>query len=228
MTGEKGGLLAGLRAEALKSRHAAPVRLAVLMALPMPLLGAMPYRGVQIFSAWNYWYALFLPVALSLVVACVARADARTRMRGLLGLGFPQIARARGVTLDAATGPAVAGAPEAPLDRTALARAAANLVANAAEHARSRVAVSCDVEGGHLVIEVSDDGPGFSPAALERGCERLFTDDSSRSSRDGGRHYGLGLHAASEAASAHGGSVSLANSPSGGAVATIAVPLCGA
>ena len=41
-------------------------------------------------------------------------------------------------------------------------------------------------------------------------------------------HYGLGLHAASEAASAHGGSVSLANSPSGGAVATIAVPLCGA
>ena len=126
-----------------------------------------------------------------------------------------QIARARGVTLDA----------EAPLDRTALARAAANLVANAAEHARSRVAVSCDVEGGHLVIEVADDGPGFSPAALERGCERLFTDDSSRSSRDGGRHYGLGLHAASEAASAHGGSVSLANSPSGGAVVTIAVPL---
>lgn len=89
MTSEKGDLLAGLRAEALKSRHAAPVRLAVLMALPMPLLGAMPYRGVQIFSAWNYWYALFLPVALSLVVACVARADARTRMRGLLGLGFP-------------------------------------------------------------------------------------------------------------------------------------------
>ena len=138
-----------------------------------------------------------------------------------------QIARARGVALDAATGPAVAGAPEAPLDRTTLARAAANLVANAAEHARSRVAVSCDVAGGRLVIEVADDGPGFSPAALERGCERLFTDDSSRSSRDGGRHYGLGLHTASEAASAHGGSVSLANGPSGGAVATIAVPLCG-
>ena len=89
MTGEKGGLFAALRAEALKSRHAAPVRLAVLMALPMPLLGAIPYRGVQIFSAWNYWYALFLPVCLSLVVACVARADARTRMRGFLGLGFP-------------------------------------------------------------------------------------------------------------------------------------------
>lgn len=138
-----------------------------------------------------------------------------------------QVARARGVALDAATGPAVAGAPEAPLDRAALARAVANLVANAAEHARSRVSVSCDVAGGSLVIEVADDGLGFSPAALERGCERLFTDDSSRSSRDGGRHYGLGLHAASEAARAHGGSVSLANSPLGGAVATIAVPLSG-
>mgnify|MGYP000069703137 CR=1 FL=1 len=89
LTRAKAEAVAALRAEALKSRHAAPVRLAVLMALPMPLLGAMPYRGVQIFSAWNYWYALFLPVCLSLVVACVARADARTRMRGLLGLGFP-------------------------------------------------------------------------------------------------------------------------------------------
>lgn len=78
-----------LRAEAMKSRHAAPVRLAVLMALPMPLLGAMPYRGVQSFSAWNYWYSLFLPVTLSLLVACVAQADVRTRMRSVLGTGVP-------------------------------------------------------------------------------------------------------------------------------------------
>ena len=84
-----------------------------------------------------------------------------------------QIARARGVTFNAATGPAVAGAPEAPLDRTAGA-SRREPCASAAEHARSRVAVSCDVAGGHLVIEVADDGPGFSPAALERGCERLF------------------------------------------------------
>lgn len=171
MTGEKGGLLAGLRAEALKSRHAAPVRLAMLMALPMPLLGAMPYRGVQIFSAWNYWYALFLPVSLSLVVACVARADARTRMRGLLGLGFP-------------------------LGRAWWAKALWCLAL-------------CTLS--NLVV-----------------FGIYLAGSASRSSRDGGRHYGLGLHAASEAASAHGGSVSLANSPSGGAVATIAVPLCGA
>ena len=93
MSGEKNGLLASLRAEALKSRHAAPVRLAVIMALPMPLLGAMPYLGHQSFSAWNYWYTLFLPVTLSLVAACVAQTDARVRMRGVLSLGVP-LARA--------------------------------------------------------------------------------------------------------------------------------------
>ena len=44
---EKNDLLASLRAESLKSRHAAPARLAVAMALPMPLLGAMPVNGYQ-------------------------------------------------------------------------------------------------------------------------------------------------------------------------------------
>ncbi|WP_455137658.1 hypothetical protein [Thermophilibacter sp.] len=83
----RGALAGAVAAEALKSRHAAPVRIAVLMALPMPLLGAMPYHGAQSFSAWNYWYALFLPVALALVTGCVAQADARTRMRAVRGLG---------------------------------------------------------------------------------------------------------------------------------------------
>ena len=106
-----------------------------------------------------------------------------------------------------------------------LARAAANLVANAAEHARSRVALSCSIANEVLVIEVADDGPGFSPAALEHGCERLFTDDASRAARDGEQHHGLGLYVAAEAAHAHGGTVHLANGAKGGAVATIAIPL---
>ena len=82
-------LHSALRAEALKSRRAAPMRIAVAMALPMPLLGAMPVNGYQAFSAWNYWYALFLPVAVSLFTACVAQADARSGMRGVLGQGAP-------------------------------------------------------------------------------------------------------------------------------------------
>lgn len=211
-----GGLAHGLMTGELTGALATP-----LSWVPLAWPARLGSLGVEAFIDAARAAGPLLTTALASLVLTLA-ADA------VLLAWFCQITRARGVTLDAATGPAVAGAPEAPLDRTALARAAANLVANAAEHARSRVAVSCDVAGGQLVIEVADDGPGFSPAALERGCERLFTDDSSRSSRDGGRHYGLGLHVASEAASAHGGSVSLANSPSGGAVATIAVPLCGA
>ena len=84
-------LASALRSEALKLRHAAPVRLAVALALPMPLLGAWPSMatGAQTFSAWNYWYALFLPVMISLVAACVANADARLKLRTLLGQGAP-------------------------------------------------------------------------------------------------------------------------------------------
>ena len=35
-------LASALRAEALKFKHAAPMRLAIALALPMPLLGAWP------------------------------------------------------------------------------------------------------------------------------------------------------------------------------------------
>ena len=88
-------LASALRAEALKFKHAAPMRLAIALALPMPLLGAWPSAstGEQAFSAWNYWYALFLPVMLALVAACVANADARLKLRPLLGQGAP-LARA--------------------------------------------------------------------------------------------------------------------------------------
>lgn len=133
------------------------------------------------------------------------------------------VARAAGVELTAEVAPEVASAPEAPLDADELARAAGNLVANAVEHARSRVLLGCALEGGRLVITVRDDGPGFSPAALEHGRERLFTDDASRAARDGRPHYGIGLFAAAEAARAHGGALELSNDH--GAVARLVVPV---
>ena len=79
-----------LRAEMIKFRHAAPVRLAIIMALPFSLLGAMTaLGGSPSFSPWNYWYALLMPVTIALVAACVANADARLRNRSILGLGAP-------------------------------------------------------------------------------------------------------------------------------------------
>lgn len=83
-------LVSALRAEALKFRHAAPVRLAIVMALPFALIGAMTGFGKALsFSPWNYWYALLMPVTIALVTACVANADARLKNRSILGAGAP-------------------------------------------------------------------------------------------------------------------------------------------
>ncbi|WP_346675887.1 sensor histidine kinase [Enorma phocaeensis] len=62
-----------------------------------------------------------------------------------------------------------------------------------------------------FVIMVDDDGPGFSPAALEHGCERFFRDDASRTGAASGAHYGIGLFTAAETARDHGGSLELSN-----------------
>lgn len=120
-------------------------------------------------------------------------------------------ARAQGIELAVDIDPAVDAASAMTVDRSALARAVANLVANAAEHARTGIGLRCSLDDGALIVRVSDDGAGFSPAALEHGCERFFTEDGARTSKGGSRHYGLGLCAAAEAVRAHGGSIELAN-----------------
>lgn len=83
-----------LRAETKKSRHGAPLRLAVLLALPFPLLALgiamfIPPLGLQFFP-WNYWYTLLFPVALVLLSVVTARLDSRLGHRALLSLGTPR------------------------------------------------------------------------------------------------------------------------------------------
>ena len=61
------------------------------MALPMPAarrVDALP-GACRSSARGTTGTRSSCPVTLSLVVACVARADARTRMRGLLSLSFP-------------------------------------------------------------------------------------------------------------------------------------------
>lgn len=83
-------LSSALAAEVRKSRHAAPMRLALIMALPFPLIALLtaPSGNVS-FSPWNYWHVLLMPVAIALFTGCVANADARMRNRPLLGSGAP-------------------------------------------------------------------------------------------------------------------------------------------
>ena len=88
-----GSLVSAVRAEALKSKHGAPLRLAIALSLPAPLLAAfivarMPGLGVQ-YSPWNYWYVLLMPLAISLFTATVANGDARMGNRALLSDGTP-------------------------------------------------------------------------------------------------------------------------------------------
>lgn len=99
-------------------------------------------------------------------------------------------------------------------DALALQRAVLNLVDNAGEHSRGRqvrLKFSVSSEAAFLVICVEDDGTGFSPLALQRGCERFFRDDISRGATGGTAHFGLGLAVVAEVVRAHGGVIELSN-----------------
>lgn len=122
------------------------------------------------------------------------------------------LARAAGIELGTACTRTLVGAC-IDADREALRRAVMNVVANALDYARGRIGLSfgLDEGAGSFTVAVDDDGPGFSPEALEHGCERFFCGDSSRSTAASAAHYGIGLHTASEAVHAHGGTVELSN-----------------
>ena len=62
-----------------------------------------------------------------------------------------------------------------------------------------------------LEVTVTDDGPGFTPEALRRGCEAFFSEQKSA------EHFGLGLAVASMLARLHDGGVELACAEGGGA-----------
>ena len=127
------------------------------------------------------------------------------------------------------------------MDEALVERAVMNVAANAVEHAPvgSTVEVRVRAEaapadgageragegGGMLAVSVADAGPGFSPEALRRGCERFYQGDPARAAHG---HRGLGLHVAAEAAERHGGSTELANrekADGGGACVTLRFPL---
>jgi signal transduction histidine kinase len=74
---------------------------------------------------------------------------------------------------------------------------------------------------GECIIEVSDDGPGLPPRALER----LFQPFAG-STRPGGT--GLGLAIAREAMRAHGGDIALAETGAKGTRFRLILPHAGA
>ncbi|GGX34187.1 sensor histidine kinase [Streptomyces chryseus] len=107
--------------------------------------------------------------------------------------------------------------------RGQLARVLGNLLDNAQRHARGRVEVSVRRERGAVVLGVSDDGAGVPAGEHERIFERFVRLDDARSRDDGGA--GLGLAIARDVARRHGGTLSVARGPLGGALFELRLPV---
>lgn len=106
--------------------------------------------------------------------------------------------------------------------RTQLERVIRNLGDNAARHARARVAIATAQRAGSVVLSVDDDGPGIPVAERDHAFERFVRLDEGRSRDAGG--VGLGLSIVREIVRAHGGDVSLGDSPLGGLHVEIRLP----
>lgn len=96
-----------------------------------------------------------------------------------------------------------------------LRRVLRNVGDNAARHARTRVAFALAERNGDVVLKVDDDGPGIAESDRARVVERFVRLDAARSRDAGGA--GLGLAIVAELVAAHGGSLSIGDSPLGGA-----------
>jgi signal transduction histidine kinase len=110
-------------------------------------------------------------------------------------------------------------------DAAGLRRVLRNLGDNAARHARGRLAFSVAERDGTVRLGVDDDGPGIPAAERERVFERFVRLDDARDRDAGGS--GLGLAIVAELAAAHGGTVSVASSPLGGARVEVTLPRLG-
>jgi signal transduction histidine kinase len=133
----------------------------------------------------------------------------------LVSFVLPQCER-KGVALrlDVARGPASVIADGFQLKHSVL-----NLILNAlhATPAGGTIDVSTDVDRAHWMVRVQDTGEGMSEQSVGRVFDIFFT------TREGGT--GLGLPIARRIAEAHGGTLSLENLPSRGAVATLQIPV---
>jgi two-component system sensor histidine kinase KdpD len=97
-----------------------------------------------------------------------------------------------------------------------------NLLENAAKYtpAGSEISIRALREGGTLVVDVADRGPGIPPGEEERVFERFH-----RAAQPGVRGVGLGLPIARAIAQVHGGRLTASNRPGGGALFRLTLPI---
>ena len=134
---------------------------------------------------------------------------------------FDEVHRLRTTTVLHVDASAVSAA-RAFADPAATRRIVRNVTDNAVSHARTRIGLSLTETDGVVVLHVDDDGPGIAADDRTRVFDRFVRLDDSRARDDGGA--GLGLAIVTELAAAHGGDVTVADSPLGGARVTLRLP----
>jgi signal transduction histidine kinase len=104
---------------------------------------------------------------------------------------------------------------------SALSQVFLNLLKNAGEALETRggrIGLEARREGGSVLVEIRDDGPGVAPEVQSRLFEPFV------STKDAGRGTGLGLSISHRIVTEHGGTLELRSKPGEGAVFTIRLP----
>jgi len=112
--------------------------------------------------------------------------------------------------------------PEQALRRMGMKRLIANLVDNALAYGEKDVCVATRSEGGKLILEVLDRGPGIPREEAERLKQPFTRLEQARSGKGGS---GLGLAIVDRIAHHHGGSLELLAREGGGLIARVSLPL---
>jgi two-component system, OmpR family, sensor kinase len=105
-------------------------------------------------------------------------------------------------------------------DEARLRQVVAILVSNALTYTEGEVTIALEAAADRAVLVVSDQGPGLDPEAVAHVFDRFWRGDTARK-RSG---TGLGLPIARGIVEAHGGTITLTSSPSGGTQVRVVLP----
>ena len=145
------------------------------------------------------------------------RVDGGALLQGVAEL-YTLVAEEKSVAVEVVpgTGVSVEGDP------TRLRQVVANLVDNAVKYtpAGGKVLLAAEARENRVFLTVRDTGPGIPAEEQEKIWQRLYRGDHSRSQRG----LGLGLAVVKALVEAHGGRVTSANQPTGGAAFTVELP----
>jgi two-component system osmolarity sensor histidine kinase EnvZ len=114
------------------------------------------------------------------------------------------------------------GLPVVTVKPASFKRCLANLISNAARHARS-ISITGHRDHRYLTVTIDDDGPGIPLSMREEVFKPFLRLDDARNQDEGGT--GLGLAIARDIARSHGGDITLGDSPMGGLRATVRIPV---